>query len=129
VREALKQNPDAKRADLIAERERATGPRPQATLDQVADMIEALANKIGPNRVGIGSDFFASPTVPVGLEDVSRFPHLLAELVMRGWSDSALAGVAGRNFVRVFRAVEQEGERLRQKARPAVGTVKDFDTA
>jgi membrane dipeptidase len=129
VRDALKQNPAASRADLIAERERTDGPRPQATLGHVADMIEALAARVGPERVGIGSDFFASPAVPVGLEDVSRFPHLLAELIHRGWSDKAITGVAGRNFIRVFREVEREGERLRKTAAPLVGTVKDFDAA
>jgi membrane dipeptidase len=62
----------------------------------------------------------------VGLEDVSRFPYLLAEMFRRGWSDSAVAGIAGRNFVRVFRAVEREGERLRARGKPAVGRTEDF---
>jgi membrane dipeptidase len=44
---------------------------------------------------------------------VSRFPYLLAEMFRRGWSDEAVAGLAGLNFIRVFRAVEREGKRLR----------------
>jgi membrane dipeptidase len=79
----------------------------------LADHIEYIARKVGSRRVGIGSDFFGVPTTPVGLHDVSRFPYLLAELFRRGWSDDAVAGLAGLNFIRVFRAVEREGRRLR----------------
>jgi membrane dipeptidase len=45
---------------------------------------------------------------PVGLEDVSRYPHLLAELARtKGWTMSQLEKLAGRNFLRVFRKVEK----------------------
>lgn len=111
------------RLAAIAATERTQGPRPRATLGDVADHIAYLANRIGPSRVGIGSDFFGVPTTPEGLADVSRFPHLLAELFRRGWSDAAVAGVAGGNFIRVFRSVEREGRRLRKSARPGVGRV------
>ena len=46
------------------------------------------------------------PKAP-GLEDVSRFPHLIAELLRRGWSERHVAGIAGLNFIRHFRAVEK----------------------
>lgn len=109
------------RLAAIAEAERLHGPRPTATLAHVADHIEYLANRIGPARVGIGSDFFGVPTTPEGLADVSRFPYLLAELFRRGWTDEAVAGVAGLNFLRVFRAVERVGAKLRKTVAPAVG--------
>jgi membrane dipeptidase len=126
IRIALANDPVTNRMEMIAARERMHGPRPQATLAQLADHIEYIAGRVGPRRVGIGSDFFGVPTTPVGLEDVSRYPHLLAELFRRGWSDSAVAGIAGRNFIRVFGAVEREGERLRARAKPAVGRTEDF---
>jgi membrane dipeptidase len=126
VRIALANDPVTNRLEMIAAHERTHGPRPQATLAQLADHIEYIAGRVGKERVGIGSDFFGVPTTPVGLEDVSRFPHLLAEMFRRGWSDSAVAGIAGRNFVRVFRAVEREGERLRARGKPAVGRTEDF---
>lgn len=107
--------------------ERTHGPRPQATLAQVADHIEYLANRIGAQRVGIGSDYFGVPTKPVGLMDVSRFPHLIAELIIRGWSEDHLAALAGGNFIRVMRAVEREGARLRAATPPRVATVQDLD--
>ena len=129
VRIALANDPVTNRLQAIAAHERTHGPRPQATLAQLADHIEYIAGKVGPERIGIGSDFFGVPTTPVGLEDVSRFPHLLAELFRRGWSDKLVAGIAGRNFIRVFQAVEREGERLRTRAKPAVGRTTDIDAA
>ena len=56
--------------------------------------------------MGIGSDFDGIDTVPVGLEDVSKFPDLLAELARRGWSDADLGRVAGGNLLRVLRQAE-----------------------
>jgi membrane dipeptidase len=128
VREALANDFSARRMEVIAARERAVGPRPLATLADVAGMIERLAERVGPGRVGIGSDFFGVPTTPWGLENVSRFPYLLAELFSRGWSEDAVAGIAGVNFVRVWEAVEQEGARLRHLP-PPVGTVETIDVA
>jgi membrane dipeptidase len=127
VRIALANDPVTNRLEMITAHERTHGPRPQATLAQLADHIEYIAKKVGPERVGVGSDFFGVPTTPVGLEDVSRFPHLLAELFRRGWSDKLVAGIAGRNFIRVFQAVEREGERLRARAKPAVGRTANFE--
>ncbi|HSU06650.1 MAG TPA: dipeptidase [Acetobacteraceae bacterium] len=127
VREALKNDFGHSRVAIMEARERETGPRPRATLGDVADMIERLVERIGLTRIGIGSDFFGVPTTPVGLEDASRFPHLLAELFVRGWSEQAVAGLAGLNFLRVSRAVEAEGKRLRRSERPIVGRAEDLD--
>jgi membrane dipeptidase len=98
----------------------AVNPRPQATLSQVADHIEHLRDATGVDHVGIGSDFDGIDTIPAGLEDVSRFPDLLAELARRGWSDDDLAKLAGRNFLRVFREVETVAARLQQERGPSV---------
>ena len=96
------------------------------TLDQLVAHIEYLADRAGPAHVGIGSDFFGGRT-PDGLEHVGRFPHLLAALIRKGWSDDAIAGIASRNFVRVFRAVERVGRALRQTELPRVGRLAEFD--
>ena len=127
LREKLSADFTGNRMQAIAEWETTHGKRPDATLAHVADHIQYLAQKVGPSRVGIGSDFFGVPTTPVGLEDVSRFPYLLAELIRRGWSDRAIAGLAGGNFIRTFRTVEREGERLRKAGKPAVGRTVDLD--
>ena len=48
-----------------------------------------------------------------GLEDVSKYPDLFAELIIRGWTDEDLEKLAGRNMVRVFRDVEQVRQQKR----------------
>jgi membrane dipeptidase len=87
-------------------------PRPRATLAQVADHIEHVRRVAGPDHVGIGSDFDGSEHQPVGLEDVSTFPRLFAELIRRGWSDQDLRKLAGRNLLRAMRAAEATAARL-----------------
>ncbi len=84
---------------------RARGPK--ATLAQVADHIEHIRDVAGVDAVGLGSDFDGITEVPVGLEDVSKFPDLLAELLRRGWSEQDVRKVAGLNALRVLRATEQ----------------------
>jgi membrane dipeptidase len=84
----------------------AANPRPAASLAQVADHLQHVRDVAGVEHVGIGSDFDGIDTVPVGLEDVSRFPDLLAELARRGWSDADLDRVAGGNLLRVLREAE-----------------------
>jgi len=69
---------------------KAAHPQPRATLNQVADHIEHVRDVAGVDHVGIGSDFDGIDTVPEGLEDVSKFPQLFAELIRRGWSDADL---------------------------------------
>ena len=79
---------------------------PKATLAQVADHIEHIRDVAGVDAVGLGSDFDGITEVPVGLEDVSKFPDLLAELLRRGWSEQDIRKVAGLNVLRVLRAAE-----------------------
>ena len=90
---------------------RASHPRPQATIDDVADHIEHVRDVASIENVGIGSDFDGITETPVGLEDVSTFPALFAELIQRGWSDEDLAKLAGGNVIRAFRAAEAVAER------------------
>src|SRR5882762_4342661 len=79
---------------------------PKATLSQVADHIEHIRDVAGVDAVGLGSDFDGITEVPVGLEDVSKFPDLLAELLRRGWNEQDIRKVAGLNALRVLRAAE-----------------------
>jgi membrane dipeptidase len=70
----------------------------------VADHLEHFRSIVGEDHIGIGSDFYGGPNPP-GLEDASTFPALIAELVSRGWSDTALEKLMGGNFLRVWRNV------------------------
>lgn len=95
-------------AQLRAIREEVIG-RLQVTqppLAMVADHVEHVAQVAGIDHVGIGGDFDGSRIWPVGLEDVSGYPNLFAELMSRGWSDADLAKLAGGNILRVMRAAE-----------------------
>ena len=76
-----------------------------ATLKDVADQIDHVVKVAGIDHVGIGGDFDGIPTVPKGLEDVSRMPALTAELLRRGYSDDDIRKIMGGNFLRVMRAV------------------------
>lgn len=86
---------------------------PRATLQQVADHIEHIRKVAGIDHVGLGSDFDGISTVPLGLENVSRFPDLVAELLRRGWKTDDVKNLVGLNALRVLRQVEQVAERMR----------------
>ena len=93
-------------------------PAPRATLEQVADHIDYLRDAVGIDGVGIGSDFDGITMVPVGLEDVSTYPALIAELLRRGYSAEDVGKVAGRNLLRLMREVASAGIEI-TAARPA----------
>ena len=70
--------------------------KPKATLGEVADHIEHVRKVAGVDHVGIGSDFDGITELVVGLEDVSKFPDLFAELARRGWTDADLRSSRAR---------------------------------
>ena len=104
---------------------RAAHPLPLATLAQVADQIEHVRDVAGIDHVGIGSDFDGFEDVIPGLENVSRFPYLLAELARRGWSDADLRKVTGENFIRVFTQAEAVARKLQKERSPSTATITD----
>jgi membrane dipeptidase len=108
---------------------RAAHPLPLATLAQVADQIEHVRDVAGIDHVGIGSDFDGFEDVIPGLENVSRFPYLLAELARRGWSDADLRKVTGENFIRVFTQAEAVSRRLQKERAPSIATITDVSPA
>jgi membrane dipeptidase len=77
-----------------------------STLEHVVDHITYIGNLIGYEHVGLGSDFDGIPTVPKGLEDVSKFPDLVAEMLRRNVSDKDAAKVVGGNLLRVWADVD-----------------------
>jgi membrane dipeptidase len=82
-------NPDGEKAAVDAWV--TINPQPKATLAQVADHIDHIRTVAGIDHVGIGGDFGGVDELPVGLENVSTYPALFAELVRRGYSRSDLA--------------------------------------
>ncbi len=86
---------------------------PRATLQQVADHNEHIRTVAGVDHVGMGSDFDGISSVPQGLENVSKFPDLVAELLRRGWKVEDVRKVVGLNALRVLRDAERVARRLR----------------
>jgi membrane dipeptidase len=82
-----------------------------ATVGDVADHVDHVRAVAGVDAVGIGSDFDGAGRMPEGLEDVSRYPALFAELAARGYTDEELRKVAGRNVLRVMRDAEDVAAR------------------
>jgi len=106
---------------------RARMPKVTVTVADVADHVEHVRKLAGVEHVGLGGDYDGNDTWPAGLEDVSGYPRLFAELVRRGWSDDELARLASGNVLRVLRRAEDVARRLRQ-ARPAsVATIELLD--
>jgi membrane dipeptidase len=91
-------------------------PSPEeANLGDVADHIDHVRKVAGIDHVGIGSDFEGFHGAPEGLEDVSCYPALLAELMRRGYSREEIKKVAGLNLLRVMREAEKVSIRLKRE--------------
>jgi membrane dipeptidase len=95
-------------------------PMPRATIGQVADHIDHVRDLIGPDHIGIGSDYDGMASVPIGLEDVSTYPNLVVELLRRGYSDEDVRKIIGLNILRVMREVEAVAADLRATTEPSV---------
>ncbi|KAF2832129.1 hypothetical protein CC86DRAFT_442506 [Ophiobolus disseminans] len=89
-----------------------------ATLNQVVRHIKHIGELIGYDHVGIGTDYDGIETTPKGLEDVSKFPRLIAELLRQGVSDEDAAKIAGGNVLRVWAEADRVAEELQKTMRP-----------
>lgn len=102
-------------------------PTPPATLAQLADHIDHVRQVIGIDYIGIGGDYDGISTVIVGLEDVSTYPDLTAELIRRGYSDEDIMKILGRNVLRVMREAEAVAARLQQERNPSGARIEVLD--
>ncbi|MEJ7809590.1 MAG: dipeptidase [Gemmatimonadaceae bacterium] len=107
----------------------AAHPAPKATLAQVADHIEHVRKVAGVDHVGIGGDFDGITEVIEGLEDVSTYPAIFAELARRGWTDAELRKLAGENVLRVLGQAQTVAMRLRKERAPSTKTIAELDGA
>jgi len=97
---------------------RKTHPEPPpATLADVADHIDHITKIAGINYIGLGADFEGFHGGVKGLEDVSRYPALLAELLNRGYSKEDIKKIAGANLLRAFRQAEKVAATLQHEPR------------
>ena len=97
-------------------------PEPRGSVALVADHIDHAVKVAGIDHVGIGADFYddgSSSMVP-GLENVTRYPYLFAELLRRGYSDEDVMKIAGRNHLRAMRQMERVAAELQKTEPPLI---------
>lgn len=104
-----------------------SNPEPRATITDVADHIDHIREIAGIDHVGIGSDFDGIGSVPVGLEDVSTYPLLTAELLRREYSDANILKILGLNILRVMKDVEKISDRICEERGPSETLIEDLD--
>jgi len=102
-------------------------PRPVATVRTVADHLDHMREVAGIDHLGIGGDYDGTAFTPDGLNDVSGYPHLIAELLDRGWSTTDLAKLTWQNAVRVLGAAEDVARDLRATRGPSHATIGELD--
>ncbi|MGW3869680.1 dipeptidase [Streptomyces sp. NPDC005055] len=105
----------------------AANPRPMATVATIADHLGHMREVAGIDHIGIGGDYDGTAFLPTGLEDVSGYPNLIAELLGRGWSATDLAKLTWRNAVRVLRDAEDVARDLRTRRGPSHATIDELD--
>ncbi|HEY5490025.1 MAG TPA: dipeptidase [Gemmatimonadaceae bacterium] len=106
----------------------AANPEPIVTLKDVADHFDHIKQVAGVDHVGIGGDFDGTGGEHIqGLEDVSKYPDLLAELARRGWTDVDLRKVMNGNILRVLSDVETVAARLQKTRKPSTRTIDQLD--
>jgi membrane dipeptidase len=129
TRQARRQYADTAAVRAAVERWRASNPPPpRPTIGMVADHIEHVRQVAGVDHIGYGSDFDGMDCAPQGLEDVSKFPALTAELLRRGWKDADVEKVIGLNVLRVMRRAEQVARRLQRERAASTATMAALDS-
>jgi membrane dipeptidase len=104
IREEEKQKRMQKFKPLLDETgEKLKALRP--SVKTVVDHIDYMIKLVGPDYVGIGSDFDGMSMPPLGLEDCSEMPNITRELVARSYSEADIKKILGGNFMRVFKSV------------------------
>ncbi|GAA2495462.1 dipeptidase [Streptomyces gobitricini] len=119
----LETTPEAMRVHAAFEE---ANPRPVATAATVADHLDHMREITGIAHLGIGGDFDGTAFTPEGLDDVSGYPNLIAELLHRGWSRADLAKLTWQNAVRVLRDAESVARSLSARA-PSTATLASLD--
>lgn len=90
------------------------------TLADVVKHIMHIGDLIGYDHVGIGTDYDGIPTTPTGLEDVTKYPDLIAALLKEGVSDANAAKIAGGNVIRVWKEVDAVAADMQKQGAPVL---------
>lgn len=86
-----------------------------ATISDVAAHFDHIKKVGGADIVGFGGDYDGVTRLPEGLEDVSKVPQVVAELLRRGWTDEEVKKALGENLLRVMKEAERVRDTLQSK--------------
>jgi membrane dipeptidase len=107
----------------------ASHPRPAATVQDVVAHAMHVRDVAGIDHIGVGGDYDGVDQLPEGLEDVSRYPVLVAALLEAGWSEEDCGKLANANLVRVLRDAETAAGLIRTRRSPSFARIEDLDAA
>ncbi|MEU5158941.1 dipeptidase [Streptomyces sp. NPDC020875] len=122
----LDTSPEAMRLHTAFE---TANPRPVATAATVADHLDHMRETAGVDHIGIGGDYDGTAFTPAGLDDVSGYPNLIAELLDRHWSTADIAKLTWSNAVRVLRDAEAVARDEQSRRGPSNATITELDGA
>jgi membrane dipeptidase len=75
---------------------------PNTPLDTIVRHLSYLVDRLGEDRVALGSDFDGA-VMPQAIRDASGLQRLMAALRSHGFDDPALRKLGMENWLRVFR--------------------------
>lgn len=78
----------------------------QPPLSKLLDHLDYIVKIAGVNHVGLGGDFDGITLTPKQLTDVTQYPNITKELLIRGYSKKDIKKILGGNFLRVLNANE-----------------------
>jgi membrane dipeptidase len=113
--------------DARPEAERKGQTAPKATIAQVADHIDHIRKVAGIDHIGVGADYDGITQTVEGLEDVSKYPDLTAELLKRGYKDEDVKKILGVNVLRAMRQAEKVAAGLQKTRQPSTATIEQLD--
>ena len=91
---------------LITEKYAAEANEARPSLEQLLAHLDHIVRLIGPDHIGIGSDFDGISSSPKGLDDVTSYPLLTDALLKRGFTKKQITNILGGNIIRVWKANE-----------------------
>jgi len=84
----------------------AEGKLPQVTWERIIDHIDHVVKLVGPDHVGLGSDFDGA-TMPEGMDDCTHLPKITEALMRKGYSEDNIRKILGGNLLRVMEQNEK----------------------
>lgn len=115
---------DANRVAEEMKQWRAANDPGKTQLSVLIDHIAHIAKVAGIDYVGLGSDFDGIPSIPEGMEDISKLPNITIELMKRGYSDADIKKVLGGNFLRVMAAAERVSAEMQSSSAASSASAK-----